>query len=92
MFEWDEDKNEENRQKHRVSFEKARQTFFDPHRIIAKDAAHSSAEERWFFFGEVDGGILTVRFTLRNGMTRIFGAGYWRKGKKYYEEKNRIHR
>jgi hypothetical protein len=31
--------------------------------------------------GEVDGGILTVRFTYRNEIIRIFGAGYWKKGK-----------
>jgi hypothetical protein len=28
----------------------------------------------------------------KNPVTRIFGAGYWRKGKKIYEEKNKIHR
>lgn len=31
--------------------------------------------------------IITVRFTYRNGKIRLFGAGYWRKGKKAYEEK-----
>ena len=34
------------------------------------------------------GGILTVRFTYRGETIRIIGAGYWRKGKKIYEEKN----
>jgi hypothetical protein len=33
-------------------------------------------------------GIITVRFTYRYGKIRIFGAGYWRKGKKEYEKKN----
>jgi uncharacterized protein len=33
-------------------------------------------------------GVLTVRFTYRRGGTiRIIGAGYWRKGKKIYEER-----
>ncbi|MDD4622126.1 MAG: BrnT family toxin, partial [Kiritimatiellae bacterium] len=27
----------------------------------------------------------------RNNVIRIFGAGYWRKGKKLYEEQNHIH-
>lgn len=35
-------------------------------------------------------GILTVRFTYRNNVIRIFGAGYWRKGKKLYEEQNHL--
>lgn len=91
MFDWDENKNKENEKKHHVSFEVAKTAFFDPNRIIAKDSAHSETEERYFCFGEVDGGILTVRFTYRNDIIRIFGAGYWRKGKKYYEEENQIH-
>jgi hypothetical protein len=31
---------------------------------------------------------MTVRFTYRKGRIRIFGAGYWRKGKKIYEQQN----
>ena len=43
-----------------------------------------------FCFGEVEGGILTVRFTYRGGVIRIFGAGYWRKGKAIYERENKF--
>lgn len=32
---------------------------------------------------------MTVRFTYREGRIRIFGAGYWRKGKSVYEQPNR---
>jgi hypothetical protein len=39
----------------------------------------------------VGGGVLTVRFTFRGGIIRIFGAGYWRKGKRIYEQTNPIH-
>ena len=35
---------------------------------------------------KTDEGILTVRFTMRGQNIRIFGAGYWRQGKKRYEE------
>ena len=41
--------------------------------------------------GNVGDGILTVRFTYRNQVIRIFGAGYWRKGRSIYEEQNQIH-
>lgn len=34
---------------------------------------------------------MTVRFTYRGGVIRIFGAGYWRKGKQIYERENKIH-
>jgi len=29
-----------------------------------------------------------VRFTYRGHVIRIFGAGYWRKGKKQYDEQS----
>jgi len=43
-FDWDEDKDRENRNKHGVSFSLAQQAFFDPYRIIAEDIAHSTEE------------------------------------------------
>jgi len=87
-FEWDENKNFTNKRKHNVSFERAQHAFEDSKRIIAEDLNHSDDEKRYFCFGEVDGGILTVRFTYRENTIRIFGAGYWRKGKKTYEQNN----
>jgi uncharacterized DUF497 family protein len=87
-FEWDEAKNRANRAKHGVCFEDAQAAFLDPHRVIAEDLSHSSSEQRYFCFGEVEGGVMTVRFTWRENRIRIFGAGYWRKGKKIYEQEN----
>ena len=37
---------------------------------------------------EVEGEVLTVRFTHREDVIRIFGAGYWRKGRILYEQEN----
>ncbi len=62
-FDWDPDKEAENRRKHGVAFSRAQYAFADPRRVIAKDLGHSQTEERFYCFGEVDGGILTVRFT-----------------------------
>jgi uncharacterized protein len=87
-FDWDNDKDAENQQKHGVSFSRAQYAFADPQRVIAKDITHSQTEERFYCFGEVDGGILTVRFTYRTSVIRIIGAGYWRKGKAIYEREN----
>lgn len=91
-FDWDPDKDEENQRKHMVPFALAQYAFADPRRVIAKDVTHSEAEERFYCFGEVDGGVLTVRFTVRTSVIRIIGAGYWRKGKAIYERENKIHR
>ena len=48
----------------------------------------TKTEERYYCFGEVGEGIMTVRFTYRHEVIRIFGAGYWRKGKRIYEREN----
>jgi len=91
-FEWDIEKDLENQAKHGVSFVQAQFAFADRQRVIAEDLSHSQTEKRYYCFGEVGGGILTVRFTYRRGTIRIFGAGYWRKGKQIYERENHIHR
>ena len=90
-FEWDPDKDLENQGKHRVSFSEAQSAFADPSRVIAEDLDHSAKEKRYYCFGRVDRGVLTVRFAYRNGIIRIFGAGFWRKGKTIYERENKIH-
>ena len=91
-FEWDDKKDRSNQDKHGVAFALAQYAFGDPDRVIAEDLSHSRAERRYYCFGKVAGGVLTVRFTYRKGLIRILGAGYWRKGKNIYEKENRIHK
>ncbi|MFQ5752923.1 MAG: BrnT family toxin, partial [bacterium] len=69
----------------RYPFGVAQYAFTDPQRVIAEDLSHSQEEKRYYCFGKVGDGILTVRFTYRGSTIRILGAGYWRKGKKIYE-------
>ena len=85
-FEWDEKKESDNKIKHGISFYHAQKAFLDPNRLIAEDLAHSMDEQRYYCFGMVDGGVMTVRFTYRANKIRLIGAGYWRKGRKIYEE------
>jgi uncharacterized DUF497 family protein len=89
-FEWDEDKNQENRAKHRVSFEEAQYAFEDPYSLIIRDEEHSTEEERWFCVGAIKTGIVTVRFTYRGDKVRIFGAGYWRKMRSLYQQQKGV--
>ncbi|PIP08838.1 MAG: hypothetical protein COX51_02155 [Syntrophobacteraceae bacterium CG23_combo_of_CG06-09_8_20_14_all_50_8] len=90
-FEWDEQKDKENQSKHGISFLTAQQAFLDPQRVIAEDINHSTEENRYYCMGRVGEGILTVRFTYRGNLIRIYGAGYWRKGRKIYEDQNKIY-
>jgi uncharacterized protein len=89
-FEWDKTKDQENTIKHGISFEIAQQAFLDPFRVIAEDSEHSHSENRFYCIGHVGEGIVTVRFTFRDSVIRIFGAGYWRKGKRIYETQNKV--
>ena len=91
-LEWDAAKDAENRRKHGVSFSEAQAAFLDPGRVIARDVGHSRVEPRFYCFGRVADGILTVRFTYRGSVIRIIGAGYWRRGKKLYEAHTKVHR
>jgi uncharacterized protein len=91
IFEWDEEKDKENQSKHGISFLTAQQAFLDPNRVIAEDITHSTEENRYYCMGRVGEGILTVRFTYRGNLIRIYGAGYWRKGRNIYEEQNKIY-
>ena len=87
-FVWDFDKEQENIQKHGIDFVLASQVFDDSERQIFIDSKHSIFEERFFCIGRAGEQIMTVRFTYRGDQIRIIGAGYWRRGKAYYEEKN----
>jgi len=91
-FEWDAAKEAENQRKHGVSFREAQLAFLDPERVIARDVAHSLIEPRFYCFGRLGKGVLSVRFTYRDKVIRIIGAGYWRKGKKVYETQRKLHR
>ena len=88
-FVWDVGKEAANLRKHGVDFETAARAFKDPARRIFVDEQHGKTEERLFCIGKVAGKILTVRFTYRADQVRIYGAGYWRKGRRYYEQKDR---
>ncbi len=84
-FVWNLEKERVNVSKHGVDFATAGKVFLDPRRKIFVNARHSETEERFYCIANVDGKILTVRFVYRGEKIRIFGAGYWRGGKKYYE-------
>ncbi len=90
-FEWDDAKSLVNLEKHGIDFVEAKQAFFDPFHIIARDNDHSMTEERFYCFGKIENEIVTVRFTKRNQVIRIFGAGCWRKGRKIYEEARNLY-
>lgn len=76
-FEWDLDKAAENEAKHGVSFEDARQVFFDEQAFDIYDEAHSIHEERYLAIGITGKGLITVCYMPKeNDAIRIISAWY----------------
>jgi uncharacterized DUF497 family protein len=50
-FEWDENKNRTNRNKHKVSFEEAKTVFYDENARLIRDPDHSSEEDKFVILG-----------------------------------------
>lgn len=59
-FEWDPEKDRQNLQKHKVSFEKAADVFLDPLAVSIFDESHSIDEERWVTMGRDKSGMILV--------------------------------
>nr|DAJ34937.1 MAG TPA: ribonuclease toxin [Caudoviricetes sp.] len=50
-FEWDENKNEINKKKHKISFDEAKTVFYDDNALLIDDPEHSEQEERFIILG-----------------------------------------
>ena len=60
-FEWDPAKAASNLRKHGVSFEDARDVFYDERGLLLDDPDHSAVEERFILLGlSVPAGVLVV--------------------------------
>jgi uncharacterized protein len=64
-FEWDENKNRKNKNKHGVRFEVASLVFHDPFLISVPDQDDQEGEERWRSIGVVDDVTLFIAHTWR---------------------------
>jgi uncharacterized DUF497 family protein len=73
-FEWDEAKATGNYTRHGVSFETAIRVFDDVFAIERLDDREDYGEDRYSVLGMVDGRLLYVAFTVREGITRIISA------------------
>ena len=75
LFEWDNEKNTINKQKHKIGFEEAVLVFDDPFHIELYDTAHSDAEDRFLAIGTVMNILIVlVVYTERNEKVRIISA------------------
>lgn len=64
-FEWDEEKQSMNLEKHRLDFAKAYQCWESP-MLIKEDKRRAYGEPRWVGLGLLAGRVVVVVFTLRS--------------------------
>ena len=50
-FEWDENKNSINKEKHHIAFEETKTVFYDEEALVIDDPEHSEEEERFIILG-----------------------------------------
>ena len=65
-FEYDEEKNRKNIEKHGISFRNAARVFFDYDRIEMYDEEHSDNEDRYDTIGDTSAGNLIIIGNLHN--------------------------
>ena len=72
-FEWDDEKERINIQKHGLDFSTAAHVFSDDCRIEKYDHSHSDDEDRYIVIGSINGylTIVTVSYTPRSNGTVI---------------------
>ncbi|RLD66715.1 MAG: BrnT family toxin [Bacteroidetes bacterium] len=78
-FEWDENKNKSNIEKHGIDFNDAKEVFKDINKKTSPDLRIDYGEDRWIAIGQVVDTIIVVVFTVRNMVYRIISARYAKK-------------
>lgn len=74
QFEWDDAKSEATRQARGFGFEEVAGVFLDPDRVTFPDERQDYGEPRWTVFGEIEGRLFAVSYTLRGDAIRIISA------------------
>jgi uncharacterized DUF497 family protein len=63
-FEWDENKNQINKDRHGLSFETAALVFQDPNSLGWLDPRYEAIEERWCSLGRIGTTVIFVAYTV----------------------------
>ena len=75
LFEWDEEKAEQNTRKHGVDFDEAQTVFLDDLALVVSDVDHSEGEHRFVILGmSYKQRLVVVVFTERQVRIRLISA------------------
>ena len=92
-FEWDEDKDRANIEKHGIAFEEILEVFDDPAFLTGYDFEHSETEDRYYGIGNLNGILIVlVFFTEKKDRIRLISARQAEKDLRedYYDYFNKI--
>ena len=79
-FEWDEEKDKSNQEKHKIAFEDAVDIFNDEDRI--QYATTKNGERRFLTVGKAFQALISVVYTTKELVIRIISARRSRKGER----------
>jgi uncharacterized DUF497 family protein len=87
-FEWDQENQDKNCEKHGVSRQEGEEIFFNKPLIIYEDIKHSRSEEKLYLLGQTDENRkLFIAFTIRKNLIRVVSArDMSRKEHKIYDK------
>ena len=92
QFEWDDEKEKSNIEKHGIDFSTAALVFGDNNRIEKYDELHSIDEDRYITIGRISEVtvVVMVVYTEREALTRIISArlATKREEEAYYNAEN----
>jgi len=92
QFDWDDEKEKSNIEKHGIDFSTAALVFGDNNRIEKYDELHSINEDRYITIGRVSkvAVVVMVVYTEREALTRIISArlATKREEEAYYNAEN----
>lgn len=73
-FEWDENKNQKNIEKHGIDFNDAKDVFKDERSLKSEDLRADYGESRWKIIGQIFETVIVVIYTMRAAVTRLVSA------------------
>lgn len=92
LFEWNEEKNKINTEKHGLAFTEAKEAFYDDYSLEIYDESHSDIEDRFFHVGMIKSlRIVCIAYCIRKrNVIRIISARFATKKETIEYEKRKI--
>ncbi len=89
-FEWDQNKNKSNQEKHGIDFNDVKEVFNDKNRLNSEDNRKDYGEKRWITVGIAANVCLTIVYTIRDAIRIISVRRSNRKERQEYNDNKQL--